>query len=451
MKKMLFVMNPYAGQRRANRYLADILSIFNRAGYRVEAYMTGARGEATDIVRQYAPEMDLVACCGGDGTFNETVNGLLHSGADIPVGYIPAGSTNDFAASLGLPTNILQAAETVVTGEPSTLDVGKFGDRYFSYVASFGAFTRTSYATPQSVKNALGHAAYILGGISELSQLRTEHVKLQLDDEMVEDDFLFGAVSNSTSVGGVLSLDPKQVDLRDGKFEVLLLRSPRELGELSECIRAVQTAEYNCKMLTFTPASRITIWADAGMPWTLDGEMEPGPRGSDHRKYPLRTESDVQAMLNTTLCYITRGDQVLMLHRVKKENDLNHDKWIGVGGKFLEGESPDDCLLRETKEETGLTLTRWQCRGVVTFLSDQWEGEYMYLFTADGFTGSEIECNEGDLQWVSRAFLNRLPKWEGDAIFLDLLWKNAPFFLLTLRYEGEKLVEAVLNGERIRG
>ena len=276
MKKMLFVMNPYAGQRRANRYLADILSIFNRAGYRVEAYMTGARGEATDIVRQYAPEMDLVACCGGDGTFNETVNGLLHSGADIPVGYIPAGSTNDFAASLGLSTNILQAAETVVTGEPSTLDVGKFGGRYFSYVASFGAFTRTSYATPQSVKNALGHAAYILGGISELSQLRTEHVKLQLDDEMVEDDFLFGAVSNSTSVGGVLSLDPKQVDLRDGKFEVLLLRSPRELGELSECIRAVQTAEYNCKMLTFTPASRITIWADAGMPWTLDGEMEPG-------------------------------------------------------------------------------------------------------------------------------------------------------------------------------
>ena len=276
MKKMLFVMNPYAGQRRANRYLADILSIFNRAGYRVESYMTGARGEATDIVRQYAPEMDLVACCGGDGTFNETVNGLLHSEVNIPVGYIPAGSTNDFAASLGLPTNILQAAETVVTGEPSALDVGKFGDRYFSYVASFGAFTRTSYATPQSVKNALGHAAYILGGISELSQLRTEHVKLQLDDEIVEDDFLFGAVSNSTSVGGVLSLDPKQVDLRDGKFEVLLLRSPRELGELSECIRAVQTAEYNCKMLTFTPASRITIWANAGMPWTLDGEMEPG-------------------------------------------------------------------------------------------------------------------------------------------------------------------------------
>lgn len=155
-------------------------------------------------------------------------------------------------------------------------------------------------------------------------------------------------------------------------------------------------------------------------------------------------------MLNTTLCYITRGNQVLMLHRVKKENDLNHDKWIGVGGKFLEGESPDDCLLRETKEETGLTLTRWQCRGVVTFLSDRWEGEYMYLFTADGFTGSEIECNEGDLQWVSREFLSSLPMWEGDEIFLDLLWQDAPFFLLTLRYRGDLLTQAVLNGEVIR-
>ena len=156
-------------------------------------------------------------------------------------------------------------------------------------------------------------------------------------------------------------------------------------------------------------------------------------------------------MWNTTLCYIERQGQYLMLHRVKKENDINKDKWIGIGGKFENEESPDECLLREAKEETGLTLTSWQCRGVVTFLNDTCEGEYMYLFTADGFTGSEIECNEGDLQWVSREFLDRLPKWEGDAIFLDLLWKNAPFFLLTLRYEGEKLVEAVLNGERIRG
>jgi 8-oxo-dGTP diphosphatase len=140
-----------------------------------------------------------------------------------------------------------------------------------------------------------------------------------------------------------------------------------------------------------------------------------------------------------------------MRHRIKKKNDLNQDKWIGIGGKFEGDETPDECLLREAREETGLELTRWKCRGVVTFLTTgQWEGEYMYLFTADEFRGQLKECDEGDLQWVSRAFLNELPKWEGDQIFLDLLWQDAPFFLLTLRYSGDKLVEAVLNGEKIR-
>jgi 8-oxo-dGTP diphosphatase len=154
-------------------------------------------------------------------------------------------------------------------------------------------------------------------------------------------------------------------------------------------------------------------------------------------------------MYNTTLCYITRGDEVLMLHRVKKKNDINHDKWIGIGGKFEDGETPDECLLREAWEETGLTLTQWQCRGVVTFLCDGVEGEYMYLFTADGFQGELKECDEGDLQWVKRDFLNQLPKWEGDQIFLNLLWQGAPFFLLKLSYQGDKLVEAVLNGQRL--
>ena len=155
-------------------------------------------------------------------------------------------------------------------------------------------------------------------------------------------------------------------------------------------------------------------------------------------------------MLNTTLCYITRGEEVLMLHRVKKKNDLNQDKWIGIGGKFEGDESPDESLLREAKEETGLTLTSWACRGVVTFLNDCCEGEYMYLFTADGFEGQLKECDEGNLEWVKRDFIQRLPLWEGDHIFLDLLWQDAPFFLLKLRYCGDKLAEAVLNGEKIR-
>ena len=272
MKKMLFVMNPYAGQRRANRYLADILSIFNRAGYRVEAYMTGARGEATDIVRQYAPEMDLVACCGGDGTFNETVNGLLHSEVNIPVGYIPAGSTNDFAASLGLPTNILQAAEAVVTGEPSDLDVGKFGDRYFSYVASFGAFTRASYSATQAAKNALGHLAYIFEGMNDLDSLRPYCCRIEADGEVFEGEYIFGAVCNSTSLGGLMKLDPTHVKMDDGKFELLLLRMPKNALELSTLIGSLTRMEYDAPGIIFRHVAHVTLATDDIIPWSLDGE-----------------------------------------------------------------------------------------------------------------------------------------------------------------------------------
>ena len=156
-------------------------------------------------------------------------------------------------------------------------------------------------------------------------------------------------------------------------------------------------------------------------------------------------------MINSTLCYILRGNDVLMLHRIKKKNDINKDKWIGIGGKFEGDESPDECLLREALEETGLQLTAWKCRGIVTFLTNgPWEGEYMYLFPADGFEGELKVCDEGNLEWISRDFLDQLPKWEGDKIFLDLLWQEAPFFLLTLRYAGDKLVEAILDGKKIR-
>ena len=193
------------------------------------------------------------------------------------MGYIPAGSTNDFASSLKLPGDILEAAREIVEGAPVAYDAGKFGERFFSYVASFGAFTRTSYTTPQSIKNALGHTAYVLEGIQELSQLRNEHLRLELDGgRVIEDDFIFGAICNSTSVGGVLTLDPSRVDLRDGLLEILLVRTPRSLAELRECILAVQDQTYNCAMITFCSAHTITIHADPEMPWTLDGEREDG-------------------------------------------------------------------------------------------------------------------------------------------------------------------------------
>ena len=277
MKKLLFIMNPLAGMKEANRYLADIIALFNRAGYDVLTYMTAAPGDCVTAVEQKAAGMDLIVCVGGDGTFTETVSGLLRTGLDIPVGYIPAGSTNDFAASLKLPTNVLEAAQLIAEGEPVAYDVGRFDNRYFTYVASFGAFTRVSYATPQSVKNALGHTAYLLGGLQEISQIRPFHVRFDLDDgQVIEDDFIFGAISNSTSVGGILTLDPKQVDMQDGKFELFLVRAPKDVLELSECAKALTEQKYNCKVITFCSASRITVTAPPDMNWTLDGEMEPG-------------------------------------------------------------------------------------------------------------------------------------------------------------------------------
>ena len=281
MKKLLFVMNPYAGTRRANKYLPEIITTFNRAGYEVNAYMTAGPGDGARMVQQRCGDMDLVVCAGGDGTFNETISGILRSGTKVPIGYIPCGSTNDFASSLHLPGDILQAARHIVEGEPVPYDVGRFGDRYFCYVASFGAFTRASYTTPQNVKNALGHTAYLLEGIQELSQIRKVHVRFDTEDQVVEDDFLFGAISNSTSVGGILTLDPKRVDMGDGKFELLLIRAPRDFTELSECLRALQTQKYNCDMITFLSAARVRVTADAGMPWTLDGEREEGHAAVD--------------------------------------------------------------------------------------------------------------------------------------------------------------------------
>lgn len=276
MKNMLFIMNPFAGQKKAKKHLADILLLFGNAGYDVTVHMTQCTGDATKAAFLRGKDADLVVCCGGDGTLNETVTGLLRSGADVPIGYIPAGTTNDFAASLKISTHILQAAQDIVDGQPVAYDVGKFGDRYFSYVASFGAFTKASYLVPQNVKNALGHTAYVLGGISELSQIRKEHIRMEIDGQVVEDDFLFGAICNSTSIGGILTLDPKQVDMGDGLFEILLIRMPQNLAEISECIQAVQSQNYNCEMLTFRSAKTVKIFASPDMPWTLDGEREDG-------------------------------------------------------------------------------------------------------------------------------------------------------------------------------
>ncbi len=273
MKKLLYVMNPNAGMRRANRYLTEILGVFCQAGYDVAVHITSASGEATQVVAQRGGGVDLVVCCGGDGTFNETVSGMLQGGWDTPIGYIPAGSTNDFAASLGLSNMPVQAARDIVEGKTVAYDVGRFGDRVFTYIASFGAFTQVSYNTPQNVKNVIGHAAYLLGGITEISQIRNIHMRLELDNSVIEDDFAFGAISNSTSVAGILSLDPNHVDMQDGLFELLLIRTPKTLVELTECIQALQSQKYEgCNLITFCKARKIKVLDEPGLAWSLDGE-----------------------------------------------------------------------------------------------------------------------------------------------------------------------------------
>ena len=277
MKKLLLILNPCSGKKKASHALADVVNVFNRGGYDVTVYITAARGDATKVVAQRAPEFDLVVCAGGDGTFNETISGLLAGGHDTPIGYLPAGSTNDFASSLHLSKNLVEAARDIVDGTPRRLDVGRFNDRYFSYVASFGAFTRASYATSQNVKNALGHLAYLLSGIKELAYIRSRRLRFTLDDgRVLEDEYIFGAISNSTSVAGILTLSEDLVDMNDGVFELLLVRKPENLLELNDCVLALTTQDYHTPMLTFTSARSVEIEAPEDMDWTLDGEREPG-------------------------------------------------------------------------------------------------------------------------------------------------------------------------------
>lgn len=265
-------MNPLAGTRKASRFLSEILSVFNRAGYDVTVHITAEPGDGTAVVERLAGEMDMIVCCGGDGTFNEAVTGILNSGLRVPIGYIPAGSTNDFARSLSLETDFVKAAEQIVSGTARDYDIGCFGNRYFTYVASFGAFTRVSYATSQNLKNIFGHAAYLLEGIQELSQIKPIRMQLAADGHVFDEEFLFGAICNSTSLGGVLNLDPQQVDMADGKFEVLLVRPPKDLVELSKCIQSLQTQQYDSPMISFLSASQVLVNANSNVPWSLDGE-----------------------------------------------------------------------------------------------------------------------------------------------------------------------------------
>ncbi len=274
--KALIIINPCSGTKRANKYLTDIVDIFTKGGYECTVLTTTKRGDGTVYAMQYASMVDLIVAIGGDGTFNEVASGVIRSEKKVPIGYIPAGSTNDFASSLNLSKNIVKAAKDIVYGRPVTFDIGSFNGRTFSYVASFGAFTKASYETPQNVKNALGHLAYVLEGINSISSIKKEHMIIEADGQVYEDDYIFGAISNSTSLAGILTLNPDYVDMSDGKFELLLVKAPKDLIDLAEIIHMLTTQNYESNILTFINCSNFKITAGKETPWSLDGEYQEG-------------------------------------------------------------------------------------------------------------------------------------------------------------------------------
>ena len=276
MQKLLLIANPAAGMRRIKRMLPKLVKLFESNGYEVLCHQTSCRGDGTEAVIKYACDCDIVVSAGGDGTLNETISGLMALDNRPALGYIPAGSTNDFAASLGLPSDIMKAAKNILEGAPRELDVGKINERYFSYVASFGAFTDASYTTPQSLKNPLGHLAYILEGVKELPNIRPRYMKFVSDGNVYEDEWLFGAVSNSTSLGGIVRLNEGIVDFSDGLFEVMLIRNPKSALELSKIVLSLQTKKYDEDVIIFFKSSELCVTTDGDTHWSLDGEFYAG-------------------------------------------------------------------------------------------------------------------------------------------------------------------------------
>lgn len=278
-KRLLFVFNPRAGKAKIKPKLVDIIDEFIKGGYWVTAYTTQCAEDARKVVMQNAKYYDLVVCSGGDGTLNEVVNGMLESEVNIPIGYIPAGTTNDYGKSLGISKNMLKAARVAVQGTDFQSDLGRMNGKSFVYVAAFGAFTEVSYQTSQQVKNVLGHSAYIFEGMRSLASIKAYPMKIKTDDMELEDSFLFGMVSNTVSVGGFRSLAGKDILLDDGMFEAVFIRKPSNPIEFQEMLAGVVIDSLDAKCIYKCKTKRVEIEADEEVPWTLDGEY-----GGDHSR-----------------------------------------------------------------------------------------------------------------------------------------------------------------------
>ena len=274
MKSLMLIVNPAAGKGRVRYNLYGIISEFAVAGYAVDVFMTTKPGDATVYVAESGAKHDLVVCIGGDGTLSETMSGMMHVQPDCrpPIGYIPMGTANDVSTTLKLSHNPREAARMIIYGKPHEMDVGRLGTDYFSYIAAFGSFTEVSYSTPQEKKRVLGHLAYVLEGMASLQKITPQRATVVHDDGVLEGEFIFGAVTNSTSVAGLVRLDETAVNLSDGYFEVLLIRSPQDAADLNGIITSVLNKTYDPAHVVFLHSKKISFAFDRPVAWTRDGE-----------------------------------------------------------------------------------------------------------------------------------------------------------------------------------
>lgn len=276
-KRLLLIVNPCSGRAKMRTELLRVVETLSNGGYTVTVYPTKTRGDATDYVSNLSEnEYERIVVCGGDGTLNEVITGLMKSELHITLGYIPSGTLNEWSSGLGIARSIPKAAEDINTGKKIQLDIGRFGDRYFSYTASFGAFTDASYSAPQDIKNVLGQAAYFFEGIKSLGNIKPVRLKFKTGEREIEGDFLFGAVSNSISVGGIVKFDESAVKLNDGRFEVLLIRNPDNILKLQPIIDGILKRDFDREGIEFFTTESITVTGGDGLSWTLDGEYAEG-------------------------------------------------------------------------------------------------------------------------------------------------------------------------------
>lgn len=274
MKKLYFILNLQSGKATMSSKLALVIDAFTKAGYEVTARPTQERMDACAAAKYACGQgFDLIVCSGGDGTLNEVIQGVMRSDRKIPIGYIPAGSTNDFARGLGIPKNIMDAVQWIIDGKEFPCDVGSFNDKYFTYIAAFGAFTEVTYETPQQVKNFLGHLAYVLNGLSRLKNIKSYNMKITYDDETIEDNYIFGMVTNSSSVAGLLSLNDFLLD--DGLYEVTLIKTPGNPLDLQRIIHSLLNIDIDIDTAYIKSfrTSKIKFECSEEIQWTIDGEF----------------------------------------------------------------------------------------------------------------------------------------------------------------------------------